>query len=59
MINKRVKDLLAEIEKTKKEAMKQWMGTKNDVAARYMGETWAFDFVINRLKSILAAIDDE
>ena len=55
----KIKDLLAEIERAKKEAITEWMTTTGDEAARWIGETMAFDFVIARLKAILAAMEDE
>ncbi len=54
-----IKDLLAEIERARDKAVKQWMMPDNAEVARWIGEVGAFDFVIDRLKSILAAIEDE
>ncbi len=54
-----IKDLLAEIERAKKKSVKGWMTTDGIEAARWIGETCAFEFVIARLKSILAAMKDE
>ena len=55
----KIKNLLAEIERSKAMAIKQWIETDSTEAARWIGEICAFDFVIDRLKSILEAIKDE
>ena len=60
MMNKAIKNLLAEIERAKKEAITEWMTTKDKFTrTRRSGEAYAFEFVIDRLKSILAAMEDE
>ncbi len=57
---RQIKDLLAEIERAGGNAIKQWMATTDEAtAALRIGEANAFKFVIDRLKSILAAIEDK
>lgn len=58
MSNKPIKDLLAEIERARGESVHQWMATDGDKAAYHSGEAAAFAFIIDRLKSILAALDE-
>ena len=54
-----IKNLLAETETARENAKKHWMTTDGVEAARWIGEMCAFDFVIDRLKSILEAIEDK
>lgn len=56
---RQIKDLLAEIERAKDNAIKQWMVSDGVAVARWIGEACAFDFVIDRLKSILESIKNE
>jgi len=57
---RQIKDLLAEIERAKEKAIKEWMETgSSNIAAQRIGEKETFEFVIDRLKSILAAMKDE
>jgi len=56
---KQIKNLLAEIERAKEKSVKGWMTTDGIEGARWIGETCAFEFVIDRLKAILAAMEDE
>ena len=58
MTNNSIKNLLTEIERARENAKKHWMITDGVEAARWVGEACAFDFVIDRLKSILAAINE-
>lgn len=54
-----LKNLLAEIERAREKAKKEWMETGSSVIAeRRIGEISAFEFIIDRLKSILEFKDE-
>ena len=54
-IDRRIKELLDEVEQAKATALAQWMATEGVNAAIRIGETHAFEWMSERLKSIIIA----